>query len=98
MGERLIELSLSGDGNYPWGVYGLFSDVVFANFISVTQPPFDLFAIFKFLQLPGKRGHGEKGWAIQAKIEIRLWLGLMNRYPTGEYINDAPGGFETVNL
>lgn len=47
-----------------------------------------------FLRLPGKKGHGEKGWKIQAKVEIRIWLGLMNKYPVGEYINDAPSGFE----
>ena len=46
-------------------------------------------------QLPGKRGHGEKGWAIQAKIEVRLWLGLLHKHPK-EFLRDAPSGFERV--
>eukprot|EP00795_Rhopilema_esculentum_P007851 gene7851-13729_t len=46
-----------------------------------------------FLRLPGKRGHGEKGWAIQAKIEVRLWLGLPNKYP-GMFMKDVPTGYQ----
>eukprot|EP00794_Sanderia_malayensis_P004875 gene4875-5514_t len=46
-----------------------------------------------FLRLPGKRGHGENGWAIQAKIEIRIWLGLFNQH-AGEYWRDMPSGYE----
>ncbi|XP_047127073.1 otoferlin isoform X2 [Hydra vulgaris] len=45
-----------------------------------------------FLRLPGKMGHGENGWAIQAKIEVRFWLGLM-KHKT-DYLKDAPPGFE----
>lgn len=45
------------------------------------------------LRLPGKLNHGEAGWAIQAKIEIRLWLGLLKH--RSEYLKDAPSGFET---
>lgn len=39
-------------------------------------------------------GHGENGWAIQAKIEARFWLGLLKS--KSEYLKDAPSGFETV--
>lgn len=46
-----------------------------------------------FLRLPGKMGHGENGWAIQAKIEARFWLGLLKS--KSEYLKDAPSGFET---
>ena len=40
-------------------------------------------------------GHGENGWAIQAKIEVRFWLGLV-KHKT-DYLKDAPPGFETVS-
>ena len=45
------------------------------------------------LRLPGKLGHGQGGWAIQAKIEIRFWLGLLKH--KSDYLKDAPSGFET---
>jgi len=46
-----------------------------------------------FLRLPGKMGHGENGWAIQAKVEMRIWFGLLKHKSV--YLRDAPSGFET---
>ena len=44
------------------------------------------------LRLPGKLGHGQAGWAIQGKIEILLWLGLLKHKP--DMLKNAPPGFE----
>ena len=46
------------------------------------------------VQLPGKRGDGPKGWAIQAKLNIMIWLGLHKHKK--DYLKDAPKGYQTV--
>ena len=45
-------------------------------------------------QLPGKRGDGPKGWAIQAKLNVMIWLGLHKHKK--DYLKDAPKGYQTV--
>lgn len=44
------------------------------------------------LQLPGKRGTGQSGWAIQAKLQMYLWLGI-NKHKK-EVLKGLPGGYE----
>ncbi|KXJ13200.1 Otoferlin [Exaiptasia diaphana] len=46
-----------------------------------------------FLRLPGKRGDGPKGWAIQAKLNVVIWLGLHKHKK--DYLKDAPKGYQT---
>ncbi|XP_068750249.1 otoferlin-like isoform X7 [Montipora capricornis] len=46
-----------------------------------------------FLRLPGKRGDGPKGWAIQAKLNVMIWLGLHKHKK--DYLKDAPKGYQT---
>ncbi|XP_065062327.1 otoferlin-like isoform X2 [Rhopilema esculentum] len=46
-----------------------------------------------FLRLPGKRGDGPKGWAIQAKLDVLLWIGLHKHKK--DYLKDAPKGYQT---
>lgn len=49
--------------------------------------------IFTFvLQLPGKRGLGPSGWAIQAKLQIYLWLGLLKHKKNS--LSGIPKGYE----
>lgn len=45
-------------------------------------------------QLPGKRSDGPKGWSIQAKLNIMIWLGLHKHKK--DYLKDAPKGYQTV--
>ncbi|XP_046858767.1 otoferlin-like [Xenia sp. Carnegie-2017] len=45
-----------------------------------------------FLRLPGKRGEGPKGWAIQSKLNIMIWLGLHKHKK--DYLKDAPKGYD----
>ena len=45
-------------------------------------------------QLPGKRGDGPKGWAIQAKLNVMIWLGLHKHKK--DYLKDAPKGYQPV--
>lgn len=45
-----------------------------------------------FLRLPGKRGEGPKGWNIQAKLNILIWLGLHKHKK--DFLKDAPKGFQ----
>lgn len=45
-------------------------------------------------KLPGKRGDGPKGWNIQAKLNILLWLGLHKHKK--DFLKDAPKGFQMV--
>lgn len=52
------------------------------------------FTVPGLLQLPGKRGDGPKGWAIQAKLDILIWLGLHKHKK--DYLKDAPKGFQMV--
>ena len=47
------------------------------------------------LQLPGKRGEGPKGWSIQAKLNMMIWLGLHKHKK--DYLKDAPKGYQTVS-
>ena len=49
---------------------------------------------FNVPQLPGKRGDGPKGWAIQAKLDVLIWLGLHKHKK--DYLKDAPKGFQMV--
>ncbi|XP_047135991.1 otoferlin isoform X1 [Hydra vulgaris] len=44
------------------------------------------------LKYPGKRGTGSKGWNIQAKLNILLWLGLHKHKK--DFLNNAPKGFQ----
>ncbi|PIK46881.1 putative otoferlin [Apostichopus japonicus] len=45
-----------------------------------------------FLRLPGKKGETAEGWAIQAKLELYLWLG-MNKHRK-EMIKKLPKGYD----
>ncbi|KAK2574260.1 Fer-1-like protein 4 [Acropora cervicornis] len=45
------------------------------------------------IELPGKRGDGPKGWAIQAKLNVMIWLGLHKHKK--DYLKDAPKGYQT---
>ncbi|XP_069351375.1 otoferlin isoform X3 [Eulemur rufifrons] len=47
-----------------------------------------------FLKLPGKRGFGSAGWAVQAKLEFYLWLGLSKQRK--DFLCGLPCGFEEV--
>ncbi|KAJ8935193.1 hypothetical protein NQ314_012950, partial [Rhamnusium bicolor] len=48
----------------------------------------------KFLteNLPGKKGTGPSGWAIPAKLQIYLWLGMLKHKKN--FINGIPKGYE----
>jgi hypothetical protein len=50
--------------------------------------------VFYISQLPGKRGEGPKGWAIQSKLNIMIWLGLHKHKK--DYLKDAPKGYDMV--
>ena len=52
-------------------------------------------SVFHVPQLPGKRGDGPKGWAIQAKLDVLIWLGLHKHKK--DYLKDAPKGFQMVS-
>ncbi|XP_017781557.1 PREDICTED: otoferlin-like isoform X2 [Nicrophorus vespilloides] len=45
-----------------------------------------------FLRLPGKKGQGPSGWAIQAKLEIYLWMGMLKHKKY--FVNGIPKGYE----
>lgn len=45
-----------------------------------------------FLKLPGKRSIGPSGWAIPAKLQIYLWLGMLKHKKN--FINGIPKGYE----
>ncbi|XP_012507916.1 PREDICTED: otoferlin isoform X3 [Propithecus coquereli] len=47
-----------------------------------------------FLKLPGKKGFGSAGWAVQAKLEFYLWLGLSKQRK--DFLCGLPCGFEEV--
>ncbi|XP_061741613.1 otoferlin isoform X14 [Nerophis ophidion] len=49
-----------------------------------------------FLKLPGKKGFGQAGWTVQAKLELYLWLGL-NKHKK-EFLSGLPNGFEEVKV
>lgn len=44
------------------------------------------------LKLPGRKGLGPSGWAIQAKLQIYLWLGMLKHKKN--FINGIPKGYE----
>lgn len=43
-------------------------------------------------QLPGKKGLGSSGWAIQAKLEIYMWLGFIKHKKN--FVNGLTKGYE----
>ena len=43
-------------------------------------------------QLPGKKGSGPTGWAVQAKVHMYLWLGAV-KYKK-ELLRGLPEGYE----
>ncbi|XP_026854829.2 otoferlin isoform X7 [Electrophorus electricus] len=45
-----------------------------------------------FLRLPGKKGFGQAGWTVQAKLEMYLWLGLNKQRK--DFLSGLPNGFE----
>lgn len=45
-----------------------------------------------FFQLPGKKGRGSGGWAIQAKLEMYIWLGLTKHKKY--FLRGLPKGYE----
>ncbi|KAK3090409.1 hypothetical protein FSP39_011632 [Pinctada imbricata] len=45
-----------------------------------------------FLRLPGKKATGQSGWAIQAKVQCYLWLGLSKHKK--DFLQRIPGGYE----
>lgn len=45
-----------------------------------------------FLKLPGKRGIGPSGWAIPAKLQIYVWLGMLKHKKN--FISGIPKGYE----
>ncbi|KAF4526881.1 hypothetical protein B566_EDAN013792 [Ephemera danica] len=45
-----------------------------------------------FLKLPGKRGIGASGWAIQAKLRIYIWIGLTRHKKN--FVSGLPAGHE----
>ncbi|ROT67741.1 hypothetical protein C7M84_014164 [Penaeus vannamei] len=46
-----------------------------------------------FLKLPGRKSSGPGGWAIQAKLQIYLWLGMMKHKK--HFLPGIPKGYET---
>ncbi|XP_021379810.1 otoferlin-like isoform X8 [Mizuhopecten yessoensis] len=48
------------------------------------------------LKLPGKKATSQAGWAIQAKVQVYLWLGLAKHKK--DFLNGLPGGYETNKL
>jgi len=47
------------------------------------------------IQKPGKKGQGESGWTVQAKMDIYLWLGEYDsKTPEHSYLNQLPPGYE----
>ena len=51
-----------------------------------------------WLQRPGKLAKGRGGWAIQAKLQMYLWLGLRdNKRKVKEYMQGLPEGYERTS-
>lgn len=42
--------------------------------------------------MPGKKGLGASGWAIQAKLDIYMWLGMLKHKKN--FVNGIPKGYE----
>jgi len=49
-----------------------------------------------FGQLPGKKGSGPSGWAIQAKLQMYLWLGVLKHKK--DLLKGLPEGYEDTPL
>jgi len=46
-------------------------------------------------QKPGKKGQGESGWTVQAKLDIYLWLGDYDTNALDQpYLGQLPRGWE----
>lgn len=46
-------------------------------------------------QKPGKKGQGESGWTVQAKLDIYLWLGDYDTtWVDPPYLSQLPKGWE----
>lgn len=45
-----------------------------------------------FLKLPGKKSIGPSGWAIQVKLQIYMWLGMLKHKKN--FVNGLPKGYE----
>lgn len=50
------------------------------------------FVFYPHSQLPGKKASGQSGWAIQAKLQVYLWLGLTKHKK--DFLNGLPKGYE----
>jgi len=50
------------------------------------------FCVAHLYQLPGKKGSGPTGWAIQAKLQMYLWLGVVKHKK--ELLKGLPDGYE----
>jgi len=51
--------------------------------------------VFCNKQKPGKKGQGESGWTVQAKLDVYLWLGEHNTKTFEKlYLKHLPPGFE----
>lgn len=48
--------------------------------------------IYLLLQLPSKKDSGSAGWAIQAKVQIYLWLGVLKHKK--DLLKGLPEGYE----
>ncbi|XP_026674829.1 otoferlin-like isoform X6 [Ceratina calcarata] len=48
-----------------------------------------------FLKLPGKKRFGPSGWAIQTKLQIYMWLGILKHKKY--FIQGLPKGYELSN-
>ncbi|XP_046390175.1 otoferlin-like isoform X2 [Ischnura elegans] len=48
-----------------------------------------------FLKLPGRKGSGPTGWAIQAKLQVYAWLGLAKH--KGNFVSGLPKGYGMSN-
>jgi len=50
-------------------------------------------------QKPGKKGQGESGWTVQAKLDIYLWLGEYDSRTLDQpYMLQLPPGYEPQYL
>jgi len=47
-------------------------------------------------QKPGKKGQGESGWTVQAKLDICVWLGEYRKSRDQPYLSQLPPGYEPL--
>jgi len=46
-------------------------------------------------QKPGKKGQGESGWAVQAKLDVYLWLGEFDVHKMERpYLTELAPGYQ----